>query len=80
MLGFSAHIYFHVSTDISLVHNMEAGFSHFAAVLGCPHCNTLEKEQTPAPLTPLHSYKHKNQTADVKGRFCEFATCQEKKV
>lgn len=46
---------------------MEAGFSHFAAILGF-YCNTLEKEQKSAALTSLQSYKYnKNQTADVKG-------------
>lgn len=46
---------------------MEAGFSHFAAILGF-YFNTLEKEQKSAALTSLQSYKYnKNQTADVKG-------------
>lgn len=53
MDGFSTHIYFYVSTDVRLVDNIKAGFSHFAAVLGCNNFNTLEKEQKSAALTSL---------------------------
>lgn len=68
MFSLQIFIFMSLQIIIRLVDNMEAGFSHFAAVLGSSDFNALEKEQKCAALTSLQSQKYyKNQTARVKG-------------